>query len=259
MFTGKNKFLSISVLFIILILLITNSRGLVSPLRVSVTDAVTPVFASFKRSFSGIAKVLPAGRLADENRRLRVRIDYLLRVIEELKIVRDENNRLRGSLDFKANLPFSVIAAEVIGRDPSNWSNSIVINKGSLDGLKQSGGVISAKGVVGRLVEVGRRSSKILLISDPASKIGVLVARNHQGGILIGRPNGSCKIIYIALDSDVKPGDSVITAGLGSVFPKGILVGQVVAVGKEPGRLYKYAIVKPASELSKLEEVYCIR
>ena len=66
-------------------------------------------------------------------------------------------------------------------------------------------------------------------------------------------------MIYIALDSDVKNGDRIITAGFGTVFPKGILVGEVVEAGKEPGRLYKYAIVRTSQDMSRLEEVLCIK
>jgi rod shape-determining protein MreC len=109
------------------------------------------------------------------------------------------------------------------------------------------------------VIEVGRYSSKVLLITDPSSKVGVVVQRNRQGGILTGRPDGLCKMIYIALDSDIAPGDRVITAGFGSIFPKGILIGTIVKVGKETGRLYKYAIVKPNQDLAKIEEVLCIK
>ena len=111
----------------------------------------------------------------------------------------------------------------------------------------------------GRVRAVGRRSAKILLITDPNSKVGVVIQKNRQGGILLGRPDGKCKIIYIAMDSDVAPGDKVVTAGFGGIFPKDILVGEVVKVEKEPGRLYKYAVVRTAEDLSRLEEVLCIR
>jgi rod shape-determining protein MreC len=119
--------------------------------------------------------------------------------------------------------------------------------------------VVSTKGLVGRTVEVGRRSTKVLLITDPNSKVGVLIARNRHGGVLIGRPDARCRMIYISPDADVSIGDKVITAGLGGIFPKGMLVGEVVKIDKEPGRLYKYAVVKPADDLSKLEEVLCVR
>ena len=117
---------------------------------------------------------------------------------------------------------------------------------------------MSTRGIVGRIVEIGKYSSKVLLITDPNLKVGVLIRRNRQGGVMVGRPGYRCKIIYIALDSDAKAGDTVITAGFGSIFPKGILVGEIEKVGKEEGRLYKYAIVRPSQDLSKLEEVLCI-
>ena len=128
-----------------------------------------------------------------------------------------------------------------------------------MNGLRDNRAVLFTKGLVGRLVEVGRSSAKVLLITDPNSKVGVLIQRNRQGGILVGRPDGKCRVVYIALDSDVMQGDKVITAGFGSVFPKDIMVGEVVKVGKEPGRLYKYALIKTAEDLSRLEEVLCIK
>jgi rod shape-determining protein MreC len=128
-----------------------------------------------------------------------------------------------------------------------------------VDGLSRNRAVISTKGLVGRIVELGKRSAKVLLITDPNSKVGVMIQRNRQGGILVGTPDGKCRMIYIALDSDVAAGDRVLTAGLGSIFPKDVLVGEVVSVDKEPGRLYKYAVIKTAEDLSRMEEVLCIR
>ena len=85
------------------------------------------------------------------------------------------------------------------------------------------------------------------------------IARIQIYLILIGLPDGRCRMVYIALDSDVMPGDRVITAGFGTIFPKDILVGKVLRVDKEPGRLYKSAVIKTAEDLSKLEEILCIR
>ena len=209
--------------------------------------------------YGAVKKVVPFASLREENRLLRDRIDLLNRKLEEAKLLSAENKRLKDILSFKNAIPYATISAEVIGRDSSNWSNSLIIDKGTMQGIRQSKAVISMKGLVGRVFEVGRYSSRILLISDPNSKVGVTIQRNRQGGILVGRPDGRCKIIYIALDSDVTRGDKVMTAGFGSIFPKGILIGEVAAVGKEPGRLYKYAIVNLAQDMTKLEEVLCIK
>jgi len=205
-----------------------------------------------------LEKISPFAALEEENKILHDRVDLLTRMSEETQAINDDNTRLRSLLDFRGTIPYKSIPAQVIGRDPSNWSNSLIIDNGSSSGIKANMAVMSTRGLVGRIVEAGRLSSKALLITDPNLKVGVLIRRNRQGGILTGRPAGRCKIIYISLDSDVKAGDKVMTAGFGSVFPKGILIGEIEKVGREEGRLYKYAILKPSQDMSRLEEVLCI-
>jgi rod shape-determining protein MreC len=202
---------------------------------------------------------LPWHALRQENELLRRENDLLIRKLAEKDVLVNENDRLKELLNFRKTISFTTIPAQVIGRDPTNWSNSVIIDKGSATGIKGNKAVVSTKGLVGRVLELGRFSAKILLITDPNSKVGVIIQRNGQGGMVIGRPEGMCKMIYIALDSDVRPGDTVVTAGFGAIFPKGVLVGEIVKVGREPGRLYAYAIVRPAQEMSKLEEVLCIQ
>lgn len=257
---GQNKnILKILLVFLVLFLVVVNSKVTSSPLRTKATEFGAGVLGTSHSASSFLGSLIPFAGYRQENRALKEQIALLNTRLEESKTVDEENQRLRDFLEFRKIVPYSTVPAQVIGRDPSNWSNSLIIDKGANSQVRQNKAVLSTKGLVGRVVEVGRRSSKVLLISDPNSKVGVVILRNRQGGILVGRPDGKCKMIYIALDSDVKEGDKVITAGLGTVFPKDVVVGDVVKVGKEPGRLYKYAIVKPAQELSKLEEVLCIK
>lgn len=259
MHTPKNQIFKTLVILFLLVFLIINSKTIANSLRIKLTDFTAPLLKSFRSSILAFKRIIPFAALREENRALRQKIDLLTRKLEEAKAAYDENNKLKTLLNFRKTLSYTTIPAQVIGRDPTNWSNSIIIDKGLTSGVRQNRAAISMKGLVGRVLEVGRNSSKILLITDPNSKVGVLIQKNRQGGILIGRPDGRCKMIYIALDSDVAPGDKIITAGFGSIFPKDVLVGEVVKVGREPGRLYKYAIVKTQEDLSKLEEVLCIR
>ncbi|MFH0763751.1 MAG: rod shape-determining protein MreC [Candidatus Omnitrophota bacterium] len=247
------------VIISVIALLIVNSKSIASHARVKFVDFISPALKTVHKAASSVRTIVPFASLRRENRILRERINLLNRRIGELKVLSAENDRLKTLLAFRKSIPYSTIPAQVIGRDPTNWSNSIIIDKGSLNGLRDNRAVLFTKGLVGRTIEIGRTSAKVLLITDPNSKVGVLIERNRQGGILVGRPDGLCKVVYIALDSDVAPGDKVITASFGSVFPKDIMVGVVIKVGKEPGRLYKYAIVQTAEDLSRLEEVLCIR
>ena len=259
MHTKNIKIFKILVVLILFVLLIINSKSIANSARAGFTDIASSPLNFFHGAMSSFKNIMPFAGLREENRLLRERVNLLARRLDEMKILYDENDRLKNLLGFRKTIPYQTIPAQVIGRDPTNWSNSLIIDKGIAGGVRQNKAVISSRGLVGRVLEVGRYSSKILLISDPNSKVGVLIQRNRQGGILTGKPDGRCKIIYIALDSDVAPGDRVITAGFGSIFPKDILVGEVIKVDKEPGRLYKYAIVKTAEDLSKTEEVLCIR
>ncbi|OGW77542.1 MAG: rod shape-determining protein MreC [Omnitrophica bacterium RIFCSPLOWO2_02_FULL_45_16] len=253
----KKRIVKILVVLSAAILIILSSSA-ARLIRINLADTSTPLLKTVHSFLGFLEDIAPFAVLREENRILRDRIDLLTRMAEEGQAINDENARLRNLLDFRKMIPYASMPAQVIGRDPSNWSNSLIIDKGAANGVKQNMAVMSTRGIVGRIVEIGKYSSKVLLITDPNLKVGVLIRRNRQGGVMVGRPGDRCKIIYIALDSDAKPGDKVITAGFGGVFPKGILVGEIEKVGKEEGRLYKYAIVKPSQDLSKLEEVLCI-
>ena len=259
MLKDRKSHLLISFLLIFLALFTLNSKKIATVSRNSLIDFNSAGLKALDGISKSVKRIAPFASLREENRILRARTEILTRRIHEAELFRYENERLRGLLDFKKTAPYTSVAAQVIGRDPTNWSNSLIIDKGLMHGVRQNMAILSPNGVVGRVLEIGRYSSKILLITDTNSKVGVVIERTREGGVLVGRPDGKCKMIYIALDSDVLPGDKVITAGLGSVFPKNIPVGEIAKVGKEPGRLYKYAIVKPAENLSRLEVVLCIK
>ena len=259
MHTQKNKIIAVVVVACCLILVILNSRTISSPARIRLSEKTSPVLKAYNAAVTTVRRFLPFASLREENAHLKGRIELLQQKIVEYRLIADENNRLKDIVRFRKSIPFSTIPTQVIGRDPTNWANSIIIDKGYNQGIRPNRAVISTAGLVGRVLEVGMNSSKILLITDPNSKVGVMIHRNRQGGILTGRPDGTCKMIYIALDSDAARGDKVITAGYGTIFPKNIIAGEVMSVGKEPGQLYKYAIVRPTKDLSKLEEVLCIK
>ena len=259
MLTPKNKIFSFLAIILFLAILIANSKNITSPARTKFSDMLSSPLKFLHSLVASAKKIIPFASLREENSALRGRVDLLSRKLEETKTLYNENERLKSLIDFRKTLPYTTIPAEIIGRDPTNWSNSVIIDKGLASGINQNRAVISVKGLVGRVVEVGKYSARILLITDPNSKVGAIIQRNRQGGVLIGRPDGRCKMIYIALDADVIIGDKVITAGFGSIFPKDILIGEVVRVDREPGRLYKNAIVKTSEGMSRLEEVLCIR
>ena len=210
-------------------------------------------------SFNYITRISRLPYVDSEKLELKHRIRELEKKLVESEEAILENKRLRSLLGFKQKARKYSTPALIIGRDPNNWSSIIFIDKGKNDGIVQDMVVISGEGLVGRVREMGETMSKVMLVNDIDSKVGAIVQRNRDQGLLIGTSEGKCKLIYLSLDSDVKKGDKILTSGMGGIYPKGILIGQVTEVAKERGRLYKYAIIEPSGELSKLEEVLCIK
>ncbi|MBU4376973.1 MAG: rod shape-determining protein MreC [Candidatus Omnitrophica bacterium] len=210
-------------------------------------------------SVNSISKISKFFYLDNEKTELKRKVFSLERKLIELREVSIENKRLKDLLSLKSQVAKNSVAAAVIGRDPNNWASVIFIDKGRNNGIVKDMAVVSSQGLVGRVREVGKNLSKVLLINDVDSKVAGLLQRSREQGLLVGTPEGRCKIIYLSLEADINKNDVVITSGSGSIYPKGMLIGEVVSVAKEKGTLYKYAVVKPYAELSKLEEVICIK
>lgn len=210
-------------------------------------------------SVNSIGKLSKFFYFNNEKSELKRKVFLLERKLIELREISLENERLKDLLSLKSETRRQSVAATVIGRDPNNWASVIFIDKGKNNGIVKDMVVVSSHGVVGRVRELGKSLSKVLLINDVDSKAAGLIQRSREQGLLVGTPEGKCKIIYLSMEADVDKGDTVITSGSASIYPKGMLIGEVVSVAKEKGALYKYAIVKPYAELSKLEEVICIK
>ena len=193
-----------------------------------------------------------------QNERLRNEVDFLKQKVAAGQDVLNENSRLKQLLDLKEEAPFRVVACRVIGRASDSWSSSVIIDKGSRQGLRRGMVVITYRGLVGRIVETGGMTSKVLLLSDPALSVSGIVKRSRQEGLVCGTLGSSLMMKYLPEDSDIQVSDEITTSGLTSIYPKGILIGQVVDVGVEFSGLSRYAVIKPAANLSGLEEVLVI-
>lgn len=198
--------------------------------------------------------------LRAEIEELRGRLEKLKGIETEVLELREENERLRRLLNFTERSSFRFIPAQVIGRSPDNWSSLIKVDKGALHGIKKDMPVVTDAGLVGRVIQVSRTVSTVMLLTDRESRIGAMVQRSRDAGI-ISTELGERRLLDLRLfsaEADVVIGDRVITSGLGVVFPEGLLIGQVVDVRTGEGGLVKYAVVEPAANLDRLEEVLLI-
>ena len=167
--------------------------------------------------------------------------------------------RLATIQNFRSNQNYASIVANVVGRDPSNWNASLIIDKGSAEGLVPGESVVSTLGVVGRIFEVGRNTAKVILLSDPSFAVAAVVERSRENGLLTGTLEGVCRLQYLTANADVKVGDQIVTSRLSSAFPEGVLIGKITDVQASSNSHTVECLVEPAVDLSQLEEVIVIR
>ena len=194
----------------------------------------------------------------EENIRIKKEIDSLRMENYRLRELLATNQRLQNLLQFRETIDQPILTAQVIGRDPTGWFKSIIIDKGKNSGIKVNMPVVNAQGVVGRLVSVSNNYAKVLLIIDQNSSVDCIIDRSRDSGIVKGLSSKICILDYVLKTSDVRVGDEIVTSGLGRVYPKGIPVGEVVDVKDPPGGLFKDVRIRPAVDFSKLEELLVI-
>lgn len=197
--------------------------------------------------------------LREENLALKRENDLLRMEKARYREIAAASKRSHDLVLFKESIPWPTLEAQVIGRDPSGWFESVIIDKGRGSELKVNMPVVDAKGVVGRLVSVSASYGKVLLLIDQNSAVDCLVQRSREKGILKGLSGGLCKLDYVVKAGDVAVGDVVVTSGMDRVFPKGLPVGEVVEVKDEPSEFFRNVKVRPLVDFSKLEDVLVIK
>ncbi len=190
--------------------------------------------------------------------RLSNEIGILRAKLFDLREIEQENARLKSLIGFKQKSPLRLVPARVIARSPDSWSSSVIIDKGKYNGIKRGMAVINTQGLVGRVVESAENISKVLLVNDPGQGISSIVQRSRQEGLVNGSLGSNLIMRYLPEDAQITVGDIIITSELSQVYPKGLLVGRVVNIGKEFSGLSRYAVVKPSADLSSIEEVLVI-
>lgn len=191
-----------------------------------------------------------------QNQELRAQLDAARSQVLALSEKAREAERLRALLDFKSQLPFQTIAAEVIASSPGERSNAIFIGKGADSALTTDLAVITPSGVVGKIIAVFPHSAQVLLVTDPSSGVGCLLEQGRIQGVLKGAGQGLAQLRYVMNEQAVSVGDMILTSGLDQIYPKGLPVGTVVRT--TDGNIYKEITVKPAAPLDRLETVLVV-
>jgi rod shape-determining protein MreC len=230
-------------------------------IRVWAVDAVTPLekgIVWFQRGVSNLwHNYFYLRGVRQENRDLKLQIERLR--IEQVRLNEDaeQARRLQALLGFKEQFISKTLAAQVIGSSGSEQSRSIYIDKGTHDGIRPDMAVITAEGVVGKVLRAFKTTSQVLLINDQTSGVGSILEKSRLQGVLRGTPVGEVVLEKVMSDETVQPGEKVVTSGGDQIFPKGLPVGTVTKVSPGP-ELFLNIRVKPSADLSRLEEVLVI-
>jgi len=191
-----------------------------------------------------------------KNEDLQLLVDQLIIENVRLREAEIENVNLRAQLNFKqANPSFKLLSAQVIGRDPSNLAGYLIIDRGREEGVAVGMPILTDRGLVGRVTETAPHSSKILLITDPSSSVNALIQESRATGVVQGSVVQGLVMRYIQQTEEVKPGDLVLTSGLGGNFPTRLIVGQVTSVVKKDVELFQQAQIRPSVDFGRLEMV----
>ncbi len=237
-----------------------TDRGSSRLIRIWAVSAITPFSKAVVHTSSWAAdswqNYLYLRSVRKQNQQLRDEIERMH--LEQVRMAEDASQarRLQTLLGFKEQFISQTIAAQVISTTGSEFSRGIYIDKGTRDGVKPDMPVITPDGIVGKVLRVYPTSSLVLEINDPSSGAGVILQKSRLQGILKGSPSGGTFLANVMADEKVEPGERILTSGGDRVYPKGLTVGTVSRVN--PAGTFLNVEVKPAAQLSRLEEVLVI-
>lgn len=221
-----------------------------------VQSPVTTVTSSVSGYFASIANLRSA---QDENGQLKQRIQELEVELKAKEDLAAQNERLSQLLDLKEKSKYKVLTAIVIGRDPSVWFDSSILNRGSLDGVKLNMPVVTNGGLLGRVTAVGPLTSQVDLITRDKSGVGSVVGE-ISGSNALGVVAGSGKrdlleMKYVPGSIDVQVGQAVYTSGQDGIYPAGLKVGEIVQIDPGSATTPHHIIVRPTANIDSMQEV----
>lgn len=270
-FRSKWFMVSLITIFILVIMGVSvNKNSKINWLNNIISVPLTPVQAFFssigQRIGDGLSFFSDIDVVRKENDTLKMRVNELEKENRELSSYKDKIEELRLALNLKAKFDdYAIIGANIIAVDPGNWFNIFKIDIGGKEGIEADYPVVtSTKGLVGRVMSADITSSKVLTIIDEDSAVAGWISKTGGGhaiirGDMLLKEQGRCRLDYIPLDVDVEVGDVIETSGLGGIYPKGIMIGKVIEVRKKNSEMNRYAIIEPAADFKRLEEVFVLK
>lgn len=258
---AKRSYFVLSVMVLPALYALQNPQ-ISEPLHAATMNFLKPVLSA------GQAAVRTSGNLRDsvvlfwktfrEKGTEKSRIAELESRLVRFEEVVKENERLRKLIEFASTLNQKTIAAQVIGWDTSPWRRSLLLDKGTKEGIKKDMAVVVAEGLVGRVIEAGDHSARVILLTDPDARVSAIASESRAQGVVAGDGTSRLWMIYLELDSGAAVEETVVSSGVGGTLPKGVRIGKILALKKDSDGLHLKAEIEPFVDFTKLEEVLCL-
>lgn len=191
-----------------------------------------------------------------DNERLRARIAELQEENLQYREALVESGRLQRIAEMRTDFEAPMRPAQVVGQDVSPWFRSVLVDRGAGDGVRSGMPVVTEAGVVGLVTATSPHAGRAMLLLDAQSAVDALVQRSRARGIVRGDGTDRLSFEFFVRGDDVQVGDIVITSGFGGVYPKGLRIGEVVEVEPPGERLLQRAVLRPAVDFGRLEQIF---
>lgn len=242
-----------------LLLLAAMLGGRFGPPHQYALDFIGPLQSAVSRTFTGIVSLkndyIALLDVRAENKQLQAQIDKIHTQLDDYREGYNTYRHLQELLALKDKLTFKPIAARVVGKEPADWYQTIVVDRGKKDDILEGMIALAPGGVVGQVLHTADNYSKILLANAPSSAIDAMVQKNRTRGILKGAGEKGFVLQYVLKTADVEMGDYIVTAGIGGVFPAGIPLGKISKIEKKQRGMFQEIEVEPLIDFQKLEYV----
>jgi len=243
------------------IIFIGSFFGFLKPITGFLTNSLSPVVSFLDKTFNNLNSAAKKSGQSDfikENEELKNQIKKLTLENSSLREVSIENQALRKQLDFIENIPQRTLAAEVIVRNPSSFSKTIVINRGENHGIKKGMAVTSKGFFIGKVLETNPFNSVIILLTDSNFEVSAFVQQSRALGVIKGQIGSGLAMEMIPQDKEISINDTIITSYLQSEIPEGLVIGKVNEVEKDKQGLFQKASIVPFVNLEEVKQVVVI-
>lgn len=234
-----------------------------------IQDMVMSVFSPFIHASASVDRALESGteinidprQLREDNEALQLEVQRLRIISQRYDEMMNENNNLRKLVDYKAASPFKLTSVRAVKRTASTWWNTLIVDKGSLDGLSPDSPVITDVGLIGKVGKVSNHMAEVILLTDERCRVTAYVEGTKEKGILEGERGGTdlrpdLRLKYLTRNATINVGANVYTSGDGGVFPAGLLLGKVKRF--ENKEISGEAVVEPVVDFLRLDHLFVV-